>query len=253
MNVQSTAQLIKETALLVKDASYAIAFTGAGISTASGIPDFRTPGTGLWSKYDPNEVASLSSFNKNPEVFYSWIRPLMITSGSSRPNLAHSTLAKMEQFGIIKAIITQNIDGLHQKAGARRVIELHGSINKASCPICKISYPLQHLLNEFDNHNHLPRCIHCNHVLKPDITLFEEMLPQKAWENAYREVNLADLIFVIGSSLEVYPACTLPEIALQKQAKIIINTISDTHLDHHAAIKIPYDILETFRLLSKEF
>lgn len=253
MNTQSLPQLIKETALLLKQAKHAIAFTGAGISTSSGIPDFRTPGTGLWSKYDPYEVASLSSFQNNPEAFYSWIKPLMMTSGSSKPNLAHATLAKLEKKGILKAIITQNIDGLHQKAGACHVVELHGSINTASCPFCKASFQLGYILEQFDNHKLLPLCNQCNHVLKPDITFFEETLPQDAWENAYREMNLTDLIFIIGSSLEVFPAGTLPEIALQKGAGIIINTISDTHLDHHAAIRLPYDILETFKLLSEQF
>jgi NAD-dependent deacetylase len=250
---RSATQLIQATVLFLREAKHAIAFTGAGISTPSGIPDFRTPGTGLWSKYDPYEVASLSSFQKNPEAFYSWIRPLMMTSVSSKPNLAHLMLAELEKAGILKAIITQNIDGLHQKAGACHVIELHGSINTASCPFCKTSYQLRYLLEQFEAHHYLPRCNQCDHVIKPDITFFEEILPEEAWENANQEMNQSDLVFIIGSSLEVFPANTLPETAIRKGAKLIINTITTTHLDYQAAIKLPFDILETFNLLSKEF
>jgi NAD-dependent deacetylase len=253
VNNQTRAKKIKATADLLKNSSYAVAFTGAGISTASGIPDFRSPSTGLWSIYDPFEVASLTSFQNFPEKFYSWIKPLMITSRSTKPNFAHFALAKLEHEGIIKSIITQNIDGLHQEAGSSRVFELHGSINTATCQNCGTKYTLQYMLDQFNNHLDLPLCIKCRMVIKPDITLFEEMLPQDAWENAYQEIILADLVFVIGSSLEVFPASSLPEIAISKGAKVIINTISATRFDHQATINLPYDILETIKVLMQEF
>jgi NAD-dependent deacetylase len=236
---------IELSASLLKRSKYAVAFTGAGISTASGIPDFRSPGKGLWVENDPFEVASLSAFRNHPEKFYNWIKPLFLQARSAKPNPAHIFLSRMENIGIIKSIITQNIDGLHQESGARLVIELHGSARTATCPNCRSTYDTDHLFELLYGDDNLPTCSQCGHIIKPDVVLFEEMLPEKAWHSAHQEVQRADLILVIGSSLEVYPASTLPEIAIRNGAKLIINTLSKTPMDLFADVLLPINVIES--------
>jgi len=230
---------------LLKNSKHAVAFTGAGISTASGIPDFRSPGKGLWEKNDPFEVASLTAFRNHPEKFFEWIKPLFLQARSAKPNPAHIFLSRIENIGIIKSIITQNIDGLHQESGAKRVIELHGSARTATCPNCCSTYDTDHLYKLLSIDGKLPTCSQCGHIIKPDVVLFEEMLPEKAWHSAHQEVLRADLIFVIGSSLEVYPASTLPDIAIRNGAKLIINTLSKTPMDHFADVLLPMDVIKS--------
>jgi NAD-dependent deacetylase len=242
---ETLAGLIRKAADLIRSSKTAVVFTGAGISTPSGIPDFRSPETGLWNKNDPYEVASLTAFKRHPEKFYDWIKPLIAVSQSAQPNQAHITLSELERAGFLKAVITQNIDGMHQKAGSREVIELHGTTQTATCPKCGKRYSGESLLNNVLNNNAIPYCEVCGAVLKPDIILYEELLPAKAWERALDFCEQADLIFVIGSSLEVYPANTLPEAGLHHDAKIIINTLSPTHLDNLAEVLIQHDIIET--------
>jgi len=236
---------IELSASLLKNSKYAVAFTGAGISTASGIPDFRSPGKGLWEKNDPFEVASLTAFRDHPENFFNWIKPLFLQARSAKPNPAHVFLSRMENRGIIKSIITQNIDGLHQESGANRVIELHGSARTATCPNCRSTYDTDHLFELLSSDDNLPTCSQCGHIIKPDLVLFEEMLPEKAWHLAYREMQRADLILAIGSSLEVYPASTLPDIAIRNGAKLIINTLSKTPMDLIADILLPMDVIKS--------
>jgi NAD-dependent deacetylase len=207
MDIDFSSQ-IELSASLLKSSKYAVAFTGAGISTASGIPDFRSPGKGLWEENDPFEVASFTAFRDHPEKFFNWIKPLFLQARSAKPNPAHIYLSLMENKGIIKSIITQNIDGLHQESGSKRVIELHGSARTATCPNCRSTYDTDHL---FD----------------------------------HQEVRKADLILVIGSSLEVYPASTLPEIAIRNGARLIINTLSKTPMDLFADVLIPMDVIKS--------
>jgi len=202
MDIDFSSQIELSSSLL-KKSKYAVAFTGAGISTASGIPDFRSPGKGLWEENDPFEVASLTAFRNHPEKFYEWIKPLFLQSRSAKPNPAHIFLSQIENKGIIKSIITQNIDGLQQESGAKRVIELHGSARTATCPNCRSTYDTDHLFILLSIDGNLPVCSQCGHIIKPDVVLFEEMLPEKAWHSAYQEMLRADLIFIIGSSLEV--------------------------------------------------
>jgi len=237
-------QQIEQAAQLLKNAGNAVAFTGAGISTPSGIPDFRSPGSGLWEHYDPFEVASLSAFKHHPEKFYDWIRPLAHTARAAQPNLAHKGLAALEKAGLIQAVITQNIDGLHQKAGSQKVIELHGSAQSAHCMQCGKLYGEDWLTDETLVQDNYPRCTVCGGVLKPDVVLFEEMLPAQAWNEAQELCEKADVIFVIGSSLGVAPANYLPENGLRRGAGLIINTQSDTHLDRYANVVIREDLNE---------
>ncbi len=236
---------IELSASLLKNSKYAVALTGAGISTASGIPDFRSPGKGLWEENDPFEVASLTAFRDHPEKIFNWIKPLFLQARSAKPNPAHIFLSRMENIGIIKSIITQNIDGLHQESGAKRVIELHGSARTATCPNCRSTYDTDHLFELLSSEGNLPTCSQCGHIIKPDVVLFEEMLPEKAWHSAYQEMQRADLILVIGSSLEVYPASTLPDIAIRTGAKLIINTLSNTPMDLFADILLPVDVIKS--------
>jgi NAD-dependent deacetylase len=241
-NLVSDENLVKESALLLSKAHYAVAFTGAGISTPSGIPDFRSPQTGLWNQCDPYEVASLWAFRKNPKGFFDWIRPLAINSESALPNAAHFVLAKLEKQGIIKAVITQNIDGLHHKAGSENVLELHGSSQSATCPSCGKKHSRDYFLKLITQSEEFPRCLECKSIIKPDVVLFGESLPQNTWEKAYQECFKADLILVVGSSLEVSPANSLPKTSLNHGAVLIINNLGKTYLDEKAKVILRMDV-----------
>ena len=242
---------IKLSASLLINSEYAVAFTGAGISTASGIPDFRSPKNGLWENIDPFMVASLTAFRDHLEKFFNWFKPLFLQTRTAKPNPAHIFLSRMENEGLIRSIITQNIDSLQQESGAKRVIELHGSARTATCQKCRSVYDIDHLFELYNSDNNLPVCLQCGHIVKPDIVLFEEILPENAWQSALQEARRADLILVIGSSLEVYPANTIPDIAVRNGAKLIINTLSKTPMDHFADVLIPMDVTQSIPELYK--
>ena len=235
---------------LIKEADYIVVLTGAGISTPSGIPDFRTKKSGLWEKNDPMLVASLSSFLKHPMIFFNWLKPLVKDIYFSDPNAAHKSLARLEKENKLKAIVTQNIDNLHQKAGAKNVIEVHGSISELVCLQCKTKVKFDEIIvkNFIDNFE-IPKCEHCQKFLKPSITLFEEMLPVDAWDSAFEHFQKADLVIVIGSSLEVYPVNQLPAISVSNGAKLIINTFSTTPMDKHADLLLPFDVIKVWPVI----
>lgn len=241
LGLDESCQLAGE---LIQRAHHVVVFTGAGVSTSSGIPDFRSPGTGIWSHQDPMEVASLSAFQKRPRQFYNWFSPLLVSSHNARPNSAHKALVKMENNNIVKAIITQNIDGLHQKAGSINVVELHGSMEQFICIRCHKLLFLPEIIQSIQN-GEIPCCPDCGSILKPNITLFEELLPVQAWNRAVLEIQSADLVWVIGSSLSVYPAAQLPKQAILYGAKLIINTRSSTPMDDLADLLLPFEIAET--------
>ncbi|MHB8932525.1 MAG: SIR2 family NAD-dependent protein deacylase [Bellilinea sp.] len=243
--------LIQRASDLVLGSKYTVVFTGAGISTPSGIPDFRSANDGLWTKSDPMEVASYSAFRYHPEKFFNWLKPLAEHIWDASPNSAHESLAQLEQAGYIQALITQNIDGLHQKAGSKQVVEVHGSMNHLRCMVCRLSYPADAYFQQFISAGELPRCSNCHSLLKPEITLFEELLPYEAWSSAVKHSENADLFIVIGSSLEVTPASSLPLTALQSGAKLIINTLSSTYLDQRADLVIPYDVTEAIPAITQ--
>jgi NAD-dependent deacetylase len=234
-------------AKLINEADYIVVLSGAGISTPSGIPDFRTKKTGLWEKNDPMLVASLSSFHNTPMVFFNWLKPLVKDIYFANPNAAHESLARLEKENKLRAIVTQNIDNLHQKAGANNVIEVHGSISELVCLRCKTKVTFdEHVVNNFIQNFEIPKCKQCHTFLKPSITLFEEMLPVDAWDSAFDHFQRADLVIVIGSSLEVYPANQLPAIAVSNGAKLIINTFSTTPMDRQADLLLPYNVVEVW-------
>lgn len=243
---------IRQAGLLLKKAHHTVVFSGAGISTPSGIPDFRSANTGLWTRNDPMEVASLTAFRHRPQVFFNWLHPLATQIWSAQPNPAHRALASLEQAGRVQAVITQNIDGLHQRAGSQTVIEVHGSLNTFSCPQCKQTYPLSQYQSSFLEKRQMPRCPKCTSLIKPDIVLFEEMLPEKAWASAESHSMKADLMIVAGSSLEVSPANQLPVFALQNHAHLVIINLTETALDEAADILLPYNVAEVLPLIVQE-
>lgn len=245
-------QSIIKAARMIKSARYVVAFTGAGISTPSGIPDFRTPGSGLWAFNDPMQVASLTAFRTHPERFFDWLRPLAAKSLSAKPNAAHQALSILEEAGILKAVITQNIDRLHQKSGSKKVYELHGSMETLSCGHCHKQQLLESVIDEFINQQIIPHCSKCGSILKPDIVLYEEPLPQKVWNSAETEVLKADLLLVVGSSLEVYPAASLPILAVQNGCKLILNNLDTTSMDGIADDLIHWNTAEALPALLEE-
>lgn len=231
---EATQSRIHFAADLLRQARHAVILTGAGISTPSGIPDFRSEGTGLWSKDEPLEVASLSTFRTHPERFYNWFRPLAGDIYKAQPNPAHQALARLEEQGLLKNIITQNIDILHQKAGSKNVIETHGSLATLTCTHCYDKYPHEQFLPAFLQEGEIPRCPACNSVLKPDVILFGEQLPQQAWMAAQQAARACDLMIVAGSSLEVLPVAGLPMQAVDRGAHLIIINNSPTYLSVRA-------------------
>ncbi len=240
--IRSTNEIaINEAARLIERSTSAVFFTGAGISTSSGIPDFRGS-TGLWTKDNPLEVASLSTFINQPERFYAWFHPLVEASYNAKPNTAHKAIHHLEQLVNVEGVITQNIDSLHTSAGSSNIIELHGSIQTASCFNCHRFIPGFEYLPDFIETEIIPRCKVCNEIIKPGIVLFEELLPQKAWDMAEYLSKQCDLMIVVGSSLEVIPAASIPSNAVQNGAKLIILNSASTHLDRFAQIILRDDV-----------
>ena len=235
---------IAHAALLISKAKRGVVITGAGISTPSGIPDFRSRDSGLWEKHNPMEVASLAAFRHHPEKFFNWVRPLLIDILAAKPNNAHYAVAEMQKAGHFKAIVTQNIDGLHQKAGSSNVLEVHGSLKTATCTMCYRTYQADEFIPEFVETGKVPHCPHCGGVLKPDVVLFGEALPWKMWEKAQEAIAAADLVLVAGSSLEVMPVARLPAEAAMHGAPVIIVNKTPTYMDVRADVVIRGDVAE---------
>lgn len=233
---------LKIAAQLLRHCRRGVAFTGAGISVPSGIPDFRSASTGLWNRFDPMQVASLTAFRRHPEAFFNWVEPLAQQSLNAQPNPAHLSLARMQSSGFLQTIITQNIDGLHQKAGATDVIELHGNLKFLVCPSCQTRKSLEEYRDSWLNNHEFPTCPMCGSILKPDIVLYEELLPPEAWEQAEVACEQADLILISGTSLEVMPASSLPLEGFQRGAKLVIVNLSPTPLDSIAEAIISLDV-----------
>lgn len=233
---------IERAARLVAEADYVVSLTGAGHSTPSGIPDFRSPESGLWATYNPMAVASIFGFRQRPESFFEWARPLVNTLLEAKPNPAHKALADLETMGRMRAVITQNIDGLHQKAGSQRVLELHGHIREATCIRCYRIEPADRALADFIENGKIPHCSSCGGIMKPNVILFGEQLPVSVLNAAWREAHTCDLMLVAGSSLTVAPACDLPKRALARGARAIIVNYQPTDLDPMADIVIRQDV-----------
>jgi NAD-dependent deacetylase len=239
----SLEEQVEHAAELIRHSRYMVAFTGAGHSTASGIPDFRSPGSGLWEKDNPMLVASIWAFRLNPKTFYNWIRPLAEVLLNAAPNSAHVALAELEAMGYLKVIITQNIDNLQQRAGSRRVLELHGHMREATCIRCYRVVPVDPILAQTLLDGKVPRC-ECGGVLKPNVILFGEQLPIRVLNQAMEEARRCDLMLVAGSSLEVIPAADIPFLALGSGARGVIVNLQPTALDQRADVVIHGDVAE---------
>ncbi len=228
---------------LIREARSVVALTGAGISVPSGIPDFRTPGKGLWEKVDPMKVAHIDAFHRNTKEFWRFYRPRFVDLDGKSPNRAHLALAELEARGMLDAVVTQNIDRLHAKAGSERVVEVHGSIATSSCTSCRASYRLESVGELFDADG-VATCACCMGKVKPDVVLFGELLPESAIAEAHRLCAGADLLLCVGSSLEVYPVAGLPELTLGSGGRIAIVTQGPTTYDGEAAVKLDGDVVE---------
>ncbi len=237
---EATAHRLGE---LIRDADSVVALTGAGISVPSGIPDFRTPGTGLWVNVDPMAVAHIDVFRRDPEHFWRFYGERFQALEDKQPNQAHHALAKLERAGLLDAVITQNIDRLHARAGSRRLVEVHGTIDHSSCPHCGDRYELPQVrYRQAADADRIPRC-DCGQPLKPDVVLFGEHLPPDALAEAQRLASGADLLLCIGSSLEVYPVAQLPALTLEAGGDIAIITQGPTPLDARAALRLTGDVV----------
>lgn len=224
---------------LVAGARRIAVITGAGISRPSGIPDFRSI-SGLWSSVDPVEVASLRAFRRDPARFYSWLNSLIDPMIAARANPAHQALAAMEHAECQVSVITQNIDGLHQQAGSQRVFELHGHLRTVTCETCGRQAPIAPFMPQIQR-GQPPYC-DCGGVFKPDVVLFDEMLPQGLVWLAHKTLQECDLLIVAGTSLEVAPVCDLPLLAVRRGVPVIIVNLEPTYLDRHARVVLHEDV-----------
>ena len=222
---------IRKAADLLKKADNTVVLTGAGSSTPSDIPDFRSSGSGLWTRFDPMEVASLTAFRRHPQQFFEWLRPLATRMVNAEPNPAHRALAALEKKGYIQTTITQNIDNLHQRAGAKNVLEVHGTLSTLSCIQCYRQYPSDEYIEAYIQEGEIPRCPHCDSILKPDAVLFEEQLPAQIWLQAKNACQACDLMIVAGSSLVVMPVAGLPMEAVHHGASILVINRTNTYVD----------------------
>lgn len=231
-------------AQLIRASPSVVALTGAGISVPSGIPDFRSPGTGLWANVDPMEVAHIDAFRRDPKRFWSFYGERFHTLDDKRPNRAHELLAAWERRGKLDAVITQNIDGLHTAAGSRTVVEVHGTVASSRCPICRTRFRLHEVRLRLDSDpDGVPRCDE-GHPLRPDVVLFGEDLPVAALAHAKQLARTADLMLCIGTSLEVYPISELPSTTLSEGGQVAVITQSETEYDRLAAVRLEGDVVD---------
>jgi NAD-dependent deacetylase len=243
---------VQKAATLILNAKYPVALTGAGSSTPSGIPDFRSRGSGLWTRYLPMEVASLTAFRQNPERFFEWLRPLASHMLTAQPNAAHFALAQLEKHHHIKTIITQNIDGLHQRAGSTHVLQVHGTFSTLTCIHCYQQTDAAPYLTPYIEEGQIPFCENCGNYLKPDVVLFEEQLPAQIWLKARQAAEACDLMIIAGTSLMVAPVAQLPEKAKHNGAQILIVNKSPTYMDDRADIIITGDVAEILPAIANE-
>jgi len=230
---------------LVRTHQPCVVLTGAGISTESGIPDFRSP-TGIWARYDPMEYASIDAFLADPAKVWAFYAKRLDVLGGAEPNAGHRALAELERRGWVDAVVTQNIDRLHARAGSRNVVEVHGSIATSSCLDCGEVVPMDEAVSLLP----VPACPRCGRVLKPDVVMFGELLPAGAVDRAVHLVSEARLLLVVGSSLEVYPVAGLPLETLAAGGRVAIVNRGPTQLDRQASVCVDAGAGETLAALS---
>ena len=223
-------------AALIRERQPCVVLTGAGVSTESGIPDFRSA-SGLWAQFDPLEFGSIEAFRRDPIKVWSFYKPRISMLTDAKPNPAHVALAELEQHGLVQAVVTQNIDLLHGRAGSREVVEVHGSIRTATCPGCGARYELQQVLELLADAD-APVCPTCWAIVKPDVVFFGELLPPEAIDRAYTLARAAALLLVVGSALEVHPIAALPEETLAAGGRLAIVNRGPTPYDGRAILRI---------------
>jgi NAD-dependent deacetylase len=232
---------------LLGEAERAVVLTGAGISVPSGIPDFRTPGKGLWEKVNPMEVAHIDAFRRDPDRFWSFYSQRFTSLMDVQPNAAHEAVAELERRGHIRGVITQNIDRLHRVAGTRRLVEVHGSIDSSVCLECGGEVPLERVIELLASGAGTPECAACIAPLKPSVVLFGELLPDQPMAEAHALAEEADLMLCIGSSLEVFPVAGLPGLTLRSGGRLALVTQGPTPYDGDAELKLSGDVVEELR------
>jgi NAD-dependent deacetylase len=241
---------IERLAELVRARGPAVALTGAGVSTESGIPDFRSP-SGMWARYDPQEYATIDAFRADPVKVWSFYTLRFRALTEAQPNAAHLALAQLERAGLLRAVVTQNIDLLHERAGSRDVVEVHGSIRTSSCLGCGSRYAIDEVLGLLEQED-APRCRACGEVLKPDVVFFGELLPEAAIAGAYELARSAGLLLVVGSGLEVWPVSLLPDETVRAGGQVAIVNRGPTTFDDRAVLKIEGGAGETLAALVRE-
>jgi len=239
---------IRQLAGRLRDAQYAVALTGAGVSTESGIPDFRSPESGLWTRADPEVIASVEGFRSDPEGFYEFWTWRFRKLKDAQPNSTHRLLAELERRGMIQAVITQNIDGLHRDAGSQAVREVHGTYRRGVCVACGYTVPIEAVFEQVQSGG-LPYCERCDGLMKPDVVLFGEMLPN-ALRDAEADAERADLMLALGSSLEVHPVAGLVPQAQRNGARVAIVNRDPTPYDDLADVTIHADLGSVVRALA---
>jgi NAD-dependent deacetylase len=245
----TTRSDVERLAALIRDARSVVALTGAGVSVPSGIPDFRSPGTGLWEKVDPMEVAHIDVFRRDPERFWSFYGDRFASLRTKEPNGAHRALVELERKGRLDAVVTQNIDQLHRRAGSRELIEVHGSIATCSCLACAARFELDDARERLAaDPAGVPRC-DCGTPLKPDVVLFGELLDEERMRRAFALAAGADVLLCVGSSLEVHPVAGLPRVTLRGGGAVAIVTQGPTPFDADAAVRLGGDVVEELRAL----
>jgi NAD-dependent deacetylase len=246
---QVDAGAVARLAELVREARSVVALTGAGISVPSGIPDFRSPGSGLWENVNPMEVAHIDAWHADPERFWHFYGNRFQTLEGKEPNGAHRALVELERRGRLDAVITQNIDMLHRKAGTSELVEVHGTIEHSSCLSCGAQYPLGEVRERLHRSPiSVPEC-DCGQPLKPDVVLFGEFLPEGALERAYALAAQADVLLCVGSSLEVHPIAQLPGVTAANGGSIALITQGPTPWDSRAAVKLSGDVVSELEAL----
>ncbi|HYY77201.1 MAG TPA: NAD-dependent deacylase [Gaiellaceae bacterium] len=222
---------------LIRENQPCVVLTGAGVSTESGVPDFRSP-TGIWAEFDPLEYATLGAFRRDPAKVWRFYAPRFAMLTEAVPNRAHLALAELERRGLVRAIVTQNIDLLHERAGSQEIVEVHGSIRTSSCPGCGARYELAQVVPLIETGEGAPHCRACGAILKPDVVFFDELLPADAIDRAYELAREARLLLVVGSSLEVHPVAELPRTTLEAGGRVAVVNRTPTWVDERAALRL---------------
>jgi NAD-dependent deacetylase len=255
--VTTTDGTIENLAELIRENQPCVALTGAGVSQESGIPTFRGPdpvpvhtefstesgipdfrsSTGMWAEFDPLEYATLGAFERDPEKVWRFYAPRFSMLTDAEPNEAHRALAELESRGLLRALVTQNIDLLHERAGSREVVEVHGSIRTSTCLACGARYALDDVLRLLETAG-APCCTACGAVVKPDVVFFDELLPAEAIDRAYELAGEARLLLVVGSSLEVWPVAELPFVTLRAGGQVAVVNDGPTSVDDRADLKL---------------